>query len=99
EFVPCYIESVEKAIAELKSPPRWETPEQWKERTGAELPDDFPVWERCVSRYDREPWSLATYDEAKDNIDVHKEYEHSRIEIICATEAGCPPDDWAPEGR
>jgi hypothetical protein len=91
------IKSIEKAIAELKNKPRWETPEQYKKRTGANLPDDTPVWSRYHGHY-IEPWSLGTYGETEELIEYWKERGHdNKYDIVIATDAGLPPDDWKPE--
>jgi hypothetical protein len=68
----------------------WETPEKRKDRTGEEWPDDWAVYYR-VSKADC--WVVFTYGEAK------RDAVHSFIplaQIICATEAGRPPDGWEP---
>jgi hypothetical protein len=79
-----------EALAELKAPPRWYAPEQWKGRTGEEWPDDWPVYLRA--QYTTEGWGewhVVAYSVAK-----REKYEK---QIACFTEAGAPPDDWEPE--
>jgi hypothetical protein len=38
-------------------------------------------------------WEAMLYDEAKDVID----HDYEICGIICATEAGPPPENWKPE--
>jgi hypothetical protein len=83
------------ALLRIIQAPRWETPEQRKERTGEEWPDNAPVW---VKTQDLEKgrvygWSLLTLMTAKE---VRKNCVWPCF-IICATEAGPPPDGWEPE--
>jgi hypothetical protein len=88
------------ALAILKPPPSWETPEQYKERTGEDWPDDGPVWTRITNTKNRKKatWSLNRYGEMKNNTECRIKNSIFRYEIILATEAGRPPDDWEPEG-
>jgi hypothetical protein len=74
-----------QAIDLLQSPPRWETPEQYKERTGEDWPDEAAVYiyGEC---YDYS-WSVCRYITAKE----------WRYFCICANMAGPPPADWKPE--
>jgi hypothetical protein len=81
---------VQLALADAKAPRRWYTPEQWKERTGEEWPDDWAVY-ACGDSDDIE-WIICTYKEAQEMSRVNDTW------IICATEAGKPPDNWNPEG-
>jgi hypothetical protein len=81
------------------------TPEQYKARTGEAWPDNWAVYVRgfdkkeggCefghAERFFRE-WEATTYENAK--WVVGRDYFLNVI-IICATEAGPPPDDWRPE--
>ncbi|MDR2095173.1 MAG: hypothetical protein LBP76_06605 [Treponema sp.] len=136
DFAPCYIESVENAIAELKTPasykisdavdvltearafiekghaddgidkigaaisildelsvppPRWETPEQWKERTGEDWPDGNAVYVRQADG--TSPWIVQQH------LEVRVTKWLVPITIICATEAGKPPKNWKPEAQ
>jgi hypothetical protein len=77
------------AISELKNPPRWETPEQWKQRTGEEWPDDWPVWSLTTDRDEILTITTMGEEEARKTWGNH-------IYAI-ATEAGPPPDGWRPE--
>jgi hypothetical protein len=79
------------AMAILKAH-RWETPEEWGRRTGELLLDRSPVYVRFRNRYVREEnyyWLLYEYYQTR-AWRLHNP-------IICATEAGPPPDDWRPE--
>jgi hypothetical protein len=69
----------------LQAPPRWETPEQYKKRTGEDWPRDWAVY--SSSRNFQYGWSATLHRIAKEDNDV----------CICATEAGIPPEDWKPE--
>ena len=98
-------EQIDEAIAALKAPPRWETPEQREKRTGEPWPDDWPVYccgqtDEFAKRYDallKRPhgytWMCMTYKKAK-NYEFYK-----MTHIICATEAGPPPDGWRLEEK
>jgi hypothetical protein len=87
-------ENLAEAIDRLRSlgaeqaPPRWETPEQWKELTGEEWPEAWGVYTLFYGG-----WILQRYREAK------LMGTYMPITIVCATEAGPPPEDWRPEGE
>jgi plasmid stabilization system protein ParE len=78
---------IEQAIELLQAPPRWETPEQYKERTGEDWPNEAAVYiyGKCYWL----DWSVCRYITAKNH--------HASL-CVCATEAGLPPADWKPEG-
>jgi hypothetical protein len=77
---------VKKAIELLKAAPRWETPEQYKERTGGDWPDEAAVY--IYGRRYWLDWSVCRYVTAK----------FKKVSLcVCATEAGIPPADWKPE--
>jgi hypothetical protein len=83
---------------------RWETPEQYAKRTGKELPDETPVWRRLVTKHDKCAWSLDLYDDAIASVEYSKEkglFDENTfyLDIVIATDAGCPPYDWMPEGE
>jgi hypothetical protein len=72
-------------LSEEESKPRWETPDQWKKRTGEAWPEDWPVWDitdgmigisTMAEEEERKTWGNHIY--------------------VIATEAGKPPDDWRP---
>jgi hypothetical protein len=84
--------------AELKALPRWETPEQYENRTGEEWPEKAAVYVRVYA--DKFPgFGVYTYADALRL--VRMATAHTGItgkhQIACATEAGPPPDDWRPE--
>lgn len=76
------------------------TPEQYKELTGEEWPvtnaiyynrfwytgrDDIDVYHGWASGMIQDVW------------EAQREFPKKKVNIICATAAGCPPDDWRPE--
>jgi hypothetical protein len=85
---PVAISNIQKAIAELKTP-RWYTPERWEAETGEPWPDNGAVWQ--LIEWWKDPpvyqWLLSEHRFAK---------TEERI-VVCATEAGPPPDGWRPE--
>jgi hypothetical protein len=89
------MDKIEAALAELKAPSRFETPEQREERTGEPWPDDAPVYFR--GRYDFAEtwnrWKLGSFGEAVWELDDWS----NGFQIVCATEAGPPPEGWRPE--
>jgi hypothetical protein len=82
--------------AELKAPPRWETPEQREKRTGKAWQDKWAVyvyvidWPPMMTVWKH--WKVMPYGKAKTYI-PRKDFE---VCIVCATEAGPPPDNWRP---
>jgi hypothetical protein len=95
------INCIESAIAVLQTP-RWETPEQYKARTGEPWPDGAAV--RIINP-DGE-WELMEYWRAKqlkqDLARLDKDFgeEQEGMLIVCDRgEYGPPPDDWRPEWR
>jgi hypothetical protein len=85
---------IDDAMAELKAPPRWETPEQWKRRTGKAWPDNWAVYALYEYNDGERQWYCEDYGYAQ-----HKEHRRrtNPVAIICATKAEPPPDDWKPE--
>jgi hypothetical protein len=93
---------IRNAIAELKAPPRWHTPEQWKKLTGESWPDDWAVYwlkknaksfraddmQKADNFYDS--WEVCDYGWCRRGLPFGTIF-------ICATEAGKPPGDWRPE--
>jgi hypothetical protein len=86
---------IEEAIKELE--PRWETPEQYEKRTGEPWPDDAPVFTR--SRSGNDGWSVSTWGRHKQAVSFVERMGFSAHDpyVVCATEAGPPPDTWVPE--
>jgi DNA-directed RNA polymerase subunit RPC12/RpoP len=77
----------------------FETPEQYEARTGEAWPDNGAVYYLCVVGKNDEPvitneWRTHTWSELKNHKPKIAGY---RLKVICATEAGCPPDGWKPE--
>jgi hypothetical protein len=77
-------------IEELTTP-RWEAPEQWEKRTGKPWPDDWAVYVSTESG-----WSVRLYKFTRCEFYRDDKTEFVPI-IICATEAGPPPDEWRPK--
>jgi hypothetical protein len=80
------------AIAALQAPPRFYAPEQREQRTGEPWHDDWAV-------YYRNPidgkWYAMSFADAKKRVGGRAWILNSVV--VCATEAGPPPDDWRPE--
>jgi hypothetical protein len=83
------LELLDRAIAELKAPPRGYTPEEWKAETDEAWPDDWAVYTICVKDH-REFWYPKS-------LELVKKAGVPLKNVICATEAGKPPDDWRPK--
>jgi hypothetical protein len=91
EKVEKMVKDIDDAIAELKSP-RWYTPEQWEKRTGKAWSKDWAVYALYENKHGGHRWWYCGWGyEAIDYPGV------KLLTIICATEAGPPPDDWEPE--
>jgi hypothetical protein len=90
---------IEGLIGELKAPPRWETPEQRKERTGEDWPEGAAVFTRLRGKV--EPWDISFYGKHKQAVAFIERIggNTAPIDVVCATEAGKPPDGWVPEGE
>lgn len=71
--------------------PAHETVAQWEKRTGKQYLDTAPTYARFVGPGMKglTGWLLCMYDFAVNSTSIHQ--------IIVATEAGAPPDDWRPE--
>jgi hypothetical protein len=82
------VSCIEEAMTELKIP-RWETPNQYKE-----WPDDWAVYSLYESDDDGHRW---WYCESYHYALFAKSPSSRLVTIICATEAGPPPDDWRPK--
>jgi hypothetical protein len=83
------IEILELAVDALEHP-CWETPEQYEKRTGEPWPDKWAVYRR--KNYPNTGWTsweVLSYGWARFCV--------WQYQIICATEAGPPPDDWEPD--
>ena len=77
--------------------PEFETPEQYKERTGKDWPDNAPVWwkvcdeENCPSEGH---WHRGLFKEMRDIFYLSEIYPYI---ILCFQSPNPPPDDWRPE--
>jgi hypothetical protein len=82
-------------MPEAENRPRWETPKQYKARTGKAWPEDWAVYTLYKTELIYKKWWFCeSYHCAKTTM-----LSGDRVlAIVCATEAGCPPDDWMPEG-
>jgi hypothetical protein len=70
------------------------TPEQYKERTGKDWQDKAAVYAPYTTIDGTVEWHCESYDYAK-----HKKYKGKVKDpksLVCATEIGCPPDNWEP---
>jgi hypothetical protein len=89
ELDECLTEALEY-IEELTTL-RWETPEQCKKRTGEAWLDKAPVY--ALTEFG---WIVMSYNSAK--MRLHYDGTLGFVTaIVCATEAGPPPDGWEPE--
>jgi hypothetical protein len=72
-----------------------ETPEQYKKHNKHDWPDKNAVY--YLSTYENcDPtWLVTTYGQYK-NSKARDGFSHIGC-AICATEAGCPPENWRPE--
>jgi hypothetical protein len=105
------INLIQETIALLKAPPRWETPEQWEKRTGSVWPDNAAVYYRVLHVWKKEKktewgnWDVLEYEFSKrlaqqryDVLSNEPGYKNKKlVQIVCATEAGPPSNDWNPE--
>jgi hypothetical protein len=91
------IEILDEAIAELKNRPRWETPEQYERRTGEPWPDTAAVYTRSSKKI--EPWDTILWGMHKKAVAFVERFGYSAHDpyVVCATEAGPPPDGREPE--
>jgi hypothetical protein len=85
---------LDEAIAELRSPPRWETPEQREKRTGEKWPDSAPVFHCYIDGggFLVRLWEVGFYR------NYRSKNKPLGLCVVCATEAGPPPDGWRPGG-
>lgn len=80
----------------------YETPEQYKERTGEDWPDNNAIYFFNGAS----AWIPSLYESYQQLIKHLRPYKKDfgiywkndkQYPCICATEAGCPPNDWKPE--
>ena len=82
-----------KAMLSGKAPNNpYITPEQYKNLTGDEWPDEAAVYITYADDSECE-WFSETYGNAKG----FQQRCTEKITVIIATAAGLPPDDWRPE--
>jgi hypothetical protein len=86
------LSNIEEALMALQSP-CWRTPEQWEKRTGKKWPDNGAVYYK--NSIDG-AWYLMYFAKAKKRIGG-RVWLLNKV-IVCANEAGKPPDGWEPEG-
>lgn len=89
------LDNIDKALAKLQALPRYETPEQYEERTGNKWRDWDAVYARYVWNYPR--WRAMSYSEAKEGRYYERSCPFDITHIVIATEDGCPPWEWVPE--
>lgn len=87
DVLKLFVRTLETIDLFLAKSPTYETPEQYKERTGKEWPDRNAVY-ALHGEDGKKYYCPSSYMLAK---------RGKRKIIICATEAGCPPDDYLPE--
>jgi hypothetical protein len=83
-----------ESMAELKSP-QWETPKQREKRTGKVWPDNAAVYWRM--RDDKKSKWYKWFPMPLEMAEMAIAKTIGEHQLICATEAGPPPDDWEPE--
>ena len=76
--------------------PNYITPEQWEKRTGRARPDDGAVYCRGDNKNGIwRKWIVLNYKDAKEGARIALDRGRNS-QIVCATEAGPPPDGWSP---
>jgi hypothetical protein len=81
-------------------PPSWETPEQYRERTGEDWPENALVYYRYAGAsetYIDGEWGYAAYKRIRGFATKAEQHKSGRYQIVCANEAGPPPVDYEPE--
>jgi hypothetical protein len=79
-------------LGEYRLLPAHETVAQWEQRKGREYPDTAPVYARERMGYH---WVLSNKYRLKDCLEWDGRPHYG--DIVVATEAGAPPNDWRPE--
>jgi hypothetical protein len=93
EKVEKLVKDIDDAIAELKAP-RWYTPERWEQRTGEPWPDSGAVYYRYVSTTGKlDVWRIGNYENIANSNHDFRSHNAGYHQIICATEAGPPPEN------
>jgi hypothetical protein len=71
---------------------KYETPAQFKQRTGKDYPDNMAVYRAVISSIDAPTeWVVGRYDDLKNC------YKAGGCILICANTDYPPPDGWVPE--
>jgi hypothetical protein len=83
---------LKQAIDLLQAAPRWETPEQYKKRTGEDWPDEAAVYRLYTDNDGITKW----YADSLTRSTTHNN-RYKLLPVVCATIAGPPPADWKPE--
>jgi hypothetical protein len=83
---------LKKALELLKAPIWWETPEQYKKRTGRVWPNENAVYRLYKDINGMPVWCAETHKHRTEYGDSYK-----LLPVVCATEMGIPPADWKPE--
>jgi hypothetical protein len=73
--------------------PAWETPEQYERRTGKKWQDDWAVYALYENNDGERRWFWGGCGRER-----RKGENGNTRKIVCAAEAGPPPDGWEPEG-
>jgi hypothetical protein len=84
-------------VPKIESAPRLYTPEQWEQRTGKPWPDGWAVYALTELGKIDMGWMAMPYQLAKKRFH-YEDFDYGCVStIVCATEAGPPPNDWRPE--
>jgi hypothetical protein len=85
---------------EAEAPPRWYTPEQWENHTGKPWPNEWAVYYRKRYKptiFEPETWTIWMVAKHKSIKTLKNRYAPQEVQVVCAAEAGAPPDGWRPE--
>jgi hypothetical protein len=94
----CAYKYIQLALDELKASPRRETPEQYRKRTGKPWPDNWAVYYRYVlNGVPRDSWRVGNYKNISYSNADFRQANAGYHQIVCAGDAGPPPDDLEPE--
>jgi hypothetical protein len=87
---------VRQAVGKLEGRPKWETPEQYEKRTGKKWPDDWAVYALYEDNGGSLKWFAQSRGFTEKQIKRNKSGSGIKM-MVCATEAGPPPDEWGME--
>jgi hypothetical protein len=88
------LSNIEEVLYDIRNRPRWETPEQWEKRTGEKWGDNAAVYALYEDNDGKRQWFWGGYGKERDKTGRRNK---NPVAIVCATEAGKPPDGWRPE--